>query len=616
MPPLILTGVRAHAHPILGLGPVYQRFFHFVPSWMFVTAVTALGAYLACRQIRPQLSGPVQGLVARLCRTLYSQLDLGRDWFWFACGCGILLLSIDYHGFTQGFFRLDDFAFIQDARERMPFLRLLNLYHNDHSLPLFRLWVSGIVSLLGPSASPAELARAFNIVNYVTCLGVLLGGIVFLSECAARRITAICFCIFAWSWPGWGEFTTGYYTLIVYPQTLVLGLASTTMVLRFLRSGELGWMLASVACALLASGLDISGMWVFPAVVGFAWMAGGWQNHSVRRLAPWLLVAFVLGAYYHLLWLKHPFEGREFEQNPSGWAVSRSIIDNLTMHFWRLPLAFASGVGGTFTSTIIPGFLGMFAPKFYGNAVRSVPVYVAEAMVLAGVGWLGWRQAGSLSPGNRRLFAAIGLPVLILIGMTSVARADELNQPGSFWPTKYFCVPHAWAALAAVFLMDRTALGSPDKAQRSARWIAIAVIGSIWMLASHWYLERALAIHAAYQPAGREGNVAAARLRREDYAVFLRDIETLSVRCQQKQLAVPSPDGMYWAHPFLEFGYDPKRGGTYRFTDLLSVAPVLGVTLQERPLKEIPPSTLRAIEGIPSLKRVFDPNPPASPIDL
>jgi hypothetical protein len=535
---------------------------------------------------------------------------LSRDWGWLTAGCGALLLLTDYRGFTHGFFRWDDFAFIQDARGTLPLPELLRMYHNDHSLPLFRLWVSGVVALMGPSATASQLASAFNLVNYLTCLAVLLAGASLLTACAVRRVAAICFCFFAWFWPGWGEFTTGFYTLIVYPQTFVCGALSIMMLLRFLRGRKTGWLLAGLFCVLLACGLDISGIWVFPAIGGFAWTVGGWRNRRVHMLAPWLFLTFGLVAYYHIVWFHHPFAGREFVQNPRGQTVNHSLVCNLTTHFWRLPFAMVSGVGGTLLSAITPGFLGMTAPQFYGNALRCAPIYAIEALALAGSVWTGWRNAHLLAPTDRRLLFALVLPVFVLIGMTCVARVQSLDLPGSLWPTKYFCVPQVWAVLAAVFLLDRTVLSTPARAQRAARWIAGAVIAGFWLLVSFWYLERALAIDAARIPAGRQGNTALAVRRRADFDVFQRDIETLARRIGRQQIDIPPPLGLYWAHPCLEFGFDSVLGGTYLFTDLLSVAPSTGITLRERPRAEIPPVTLQAIEQIPTLKRVFDSTPP------
>jgi hypothetical protein len=160
-------------------------------------------------------------------------------------------------------------------------------------------------------------------------------------------------------------------------------------------------------------------------------------------------------------------------------------------------------------------------------------------------------------------------------------------------------------------LLDRTALRTPETARAAARWIAGAIIAGIWLVATFWYLEQALDIPTARRPAGRQGNTRAAMLRRADFETFQRNMEELARRTGRKQLEVPPPAGIYWAHPNLEFGYDPKMGGSYSFCDLLSVAPATGLTLRERPPTEVSAETLRAIEAIPSLQRVFDPTPPA-----
>jgi hypothetical protein len=332
-------------------------------------------------------------------------------------------------------------------------------------------------------------------------------------------------------------------------------------------------------------------------------------------LAPWLLAGLMFASYYHLVWFKHPFEGREFEQNPGGLSVGHSLGHNLVAHYWRLPLTVESGVAGALLSAVLPCVLGAAAPGIKGNMHRSAPIYAAEALVLAGVAWLAWRQSRRMSPNDRRLLAAICLPVLILVGMTGIARADGLNLPGSLWPTKYFCVPQVWAVLAAAFMVDRVALASAQGMRRSARWVAAAGAAAIWMLASQWCLERALAVHAARQPAGREGNAEAASLRRADFERFERDFAGLAKAIGRKQVVVPAPEGIYWAYPYLEYGYDPVLGGCFSFADLLSVAPNLGISLQERPANEVPPATLKAIEENPSLRRVFDPRAPGRSLD-
>jgi hypothetical protein len=597
-------------HPCLAMGPVYDRLRGFIPAWALVTALGAAAAWLALRHVEPDLAGASPSWTDRLARRLYAPLKLQHDWLWLAGGVGLLLLATDWQGFTRGFFRWDDFAYIQDVRENGSLPKLLNQYHNDHIQPLFRLWVAGVMAGAGPTATAAQLARAFNAVNFLTCFGVLAGGSVLLAAVSARRITVLFFCLFAWIWPGWGEFTTGFYTLIVYPQTLVAGLLSVILLLRFLRGGSVAWLGSSLLGALLAAGLDVSGMWVFLAIPGFAWALGGWRNPAVRRLAPWLLLAFGLAAYYHLAWARHPFAGRELVQNPTAQVLNHSLLDNLRHYPGRFPLMFATGLGATLLTSFIPGWAGIVAPHFSGRWLASAPFYGVEILTFTIIGWLGWRLARRLAESDRRLLVAFVLPAVVLIGMTVAARIHTFVTPGIFWPTKYLCVPQVWWVLTAAFLMERSLLGSAATMRTNARWIVGTMLAGIWLLASQWYLERALDITPGWHPAGRQGNAAAAELRRAEYASFQQGLEELSRRTGQNQLEVPPPAGLYWAYPRLEFGYDPVQGGTYLFPDLLSIAPATGLRLRERPRSEIAPQTLRLIDELPALRRVFDPTPP------
>ena len=136
---------------LLAMGPVYEKFLGFLPGW---TLLTALGAVLALRRIQPRLEGATAGRCEDTARFLHPPLVWRRDWLGLAGACAALLLVAD----CQGFFRWDDFAFIRDVRENVPLATHLNQYHYDHSLPLFRLWVPGLVACAGPAATADELA--------------------------------------------------------------------------------------------------------------------------------------------------------------------------------------------------------------------------------------------------------------------------------------------------------------------------------------------------------------------------------------------------------------------------------------------------------------------------
>ena len=120
------------------------------------------------------------------------------------------------------------------------------------------------------AAGPARLRRAsalaaiFNLANFLTYLGVLLAGCWLLAELSARRVTLAAFALFAWLWPGWGEFTSGLYTISVYPQTMIFGFAAVALWLRGMPGPARGWIGLSLLAAAGSASLDISGVWIFP----------------------------------------------------------------------------------------------------------------------------------------------------------------------------------------------------------------------------------------------------------------------------------------------------------------------------------------------------------------
>ena len=592
---------------LLAMGPVYARGLQFLAGWISLTLLLGLGAWLGLRRWQPAAAGPPRGRGDRAWQFLLAPVNLPRDWIWLVPVGIALLLATDYVGFTQGFFRWDDFSFVQVARDGLPLARQMSLYHNDHSLPLLRLWIAGVVTWAGPDATAGTLARAFNLVNFLTCLGVLLAGAALLADFGVKRLAAIGFMFFAWCWPGWGEFTTGFYTLIVYPQTLVCGLIAILLLGRYRRRGGRGWLAGGLLALLIAGGLDISGIWVVVAAAGFAWAGPADPPASGRRLWPWLLLALVVMAYYHLVWFHHPRIGRELVQNPRGQDVNHSLLLNLTTHPAVLPAAVISGLGGGLLNEVLPGFLGLTAPWLEGHRRWELAIRAAEFLALAAAAGVSWRLGRRLAPPDRRRLLACLLPAVVLIGLVALARGHSLKVPGTLWPTKYFCVPQVWGVLAAAFLLDRL---FPAAATRAAAWTAGAFLAGAWLVATHWALEQALDIPAARRPAGRQGNTAAALARRADFFALQADFEELARRTGEHRLSIPPPLGLYWAHPYLEFGYDPVLGGTYLFTDLLAVAPASGVTLREVPAADVPAATQRAMAGLPHLQRVFDPTPP------
>jgi len=116
----------------------------------------------------------------------------------------LLLLATDYHGFTQGFFRWDDFSFIQDAG---------NAIATPIAQHVSQRSLHAIVSGCGWQACSHGSGPPHRRLNSHGCSisrttylpSCAAGRCALLAACSVRRITAVCFCLFAWFWPGWGR---------------------------------------------------------------------------------------------------------------------------------------------------------------------------------------------------------------------------------------------------------------------------------------------------------------------------------------------------------------------------------------------------------------------------
>jgi hypothetical protein len=601
---------------VLAFGALYGRVAHFAPRWAALT-VAVLGATIAlgrwrCRR-SPAAPTPRS---SRLAAYLLGRSAGGRDRLVILLGCAGLLLALDYDGFTEGFFRQDDFAFVQDAREGIPLMRQIRLYHNDHSLPLYRVEVSAMVAAAGPGASASGLAAIFNLANFLTYLGVLLGGCWVLAELSARRATLAAFALFAWLWPGWGEFTSGLYTISVYPQTMLFGFAAVALWLRGARTGRGAWFGLGLLAAAGSASLDISGVWIFPVLAAFAWADRGRPDRKSSGVAlAGLAVVFALAAAYHLVLAKHSLVGRELVQNPQARLLSYGRPQIAALLSWKTVRAMIFGLGGTILSTFTSPVLQILGPHLDNHPLYGSLFAWADLGATAGLALIFWKYARRLPTVDRRLFLAALWPVVLATGMSVVARPLVVGQPGLLWPTKYFPLPYCWLVLAAVLLVDRLAFRDPAAAGRALRRLGSVAILGVWLCLSQWYLERAMALTFPWMPGGRYHNSHVAVLRRADFAAFQGDTARLAALAGTTRLALPKPTGGFWYYPFLEEGEDRRYGSTYYFADLLAVAPEDPVTLSARPLAAVPPATLAALRRIPELDGFFESEtgPPAAP---
>lgn len=571
----------------------------FLLTWSVVSAIAwALGAALLWVGWR-SLSGTTH---AQLAAVAAQPLEGRRCWLVAAVLIAGLLLIVDGRGFAHGFFRYDDFAFVADARTAGSFGEYLRMYHNDHSLPLYRLQVWSLLKLAGPESSAAQLAVLFNLSAFVTFFLLLGSGLWVLTLLGVGRLAAACFVALLWFWPGWGEFVAGFYTLLGYPQTVVLGFAALGVLLHFSQKGGtlpvVGLFLLTLACTLLI----LPGVWAVPALLAFALALPGTVPPARRRLAlAAVAAAGVVALVYHAGIAPHAFTPRELVQNPSGGLANTSVMHNLRQYGLMMPVRFLSGLGGVFVSGAVPPLLERLPlrPQFtagWNTAVSAAEIAGCIAVVGAGLALL-------RGPDRRWLLAA-GVALAVPVAMVVLARVNLADMPGSFWPAKYKCISYCWFALAVALLLDRR-----FRLQRTAGapLLATALLlgATAWACLAEQQLERRLALQLPWWAGGREHNVAMARLRRDDYARLLADTGQLATALRTTSVSLPAGTVVAEPYPSLELGTDAVRGANYQFLDLYALGGDRSWSVQRAPVNQLDEPTQRALAGIPRLARLY-----------
>jgi hypothetical protein len=579
----------------------YERMGQFIPKWLALTASLGAAVYLVAVALRPRwlASARFGRAAAYAAETPKSALD----WRWLVFGSTALLLALDGGGFTRGFFRQDDFAFMQDTHEPISFGSYLTLYESDHSCPIFRLEVWALARAAGNGATSGGLTALFNVASFSVYLCLLLSGCWLLVELGARRVSLALFCLVLWFWPSWGEYTAGFYSLSLRPQTMVLGFASAAMLLRALRTSRMCWVALSLVSACLAAGVDSSGIWVLPTLAGFAWaVSRAAHKRMLSAFAAGAICAFALTLLYHLVLTRHAFSARELVQNPSAFTFRDLLRHSLSP--W-LPVSVLSGLGGTILSVFTPPVIQILQMRPVDHWL-SLPIRLIESLVCLGAIQLAWRLGRQLPTTERRVLAALSFPVIITVIMCLAARPSLQGTPGVYWSAKYTCLPYCWLAMAGTYLADRAFLFREAKQSRPLLCVLAITIFGGWMSVSYWYFEKAMPMHSPWMPGGRYHNVLLADLRRDDFERFDRDAARVAELTGMKTLSVPALRGAYWkCYPYLELGDGGVLGKNYQFQDLLSVAPSRGLRLVQAGDAEISQKMRRALDEVPEFGRLF-----------
>jgi hypothetical protein len=506
------------------------------------------------------------------CRTAWAtvsrvsmQVPRGlRQWFMIILGCLLVVLVFDLSGFLHGFFRLDDFEYLRVVRQENIFRQLL-LPHGGHSLPFFRVEMLALATVSGPTPP------LFNFVNLTTCVALLATGCWLLVEMGVGWLGLAAFVGLNWFWPGWGDFTAGYFSLLDYVQGYALGFAAIAALLRTATTGRRLWLAMAFVLATAALGVGLVSTWVLPAMLTFA--AANW---SARGGATVLLRPFVIGfamvtvafTVCNLLIFRHgEFLGPDMggPSHPAGM-------------LWSL----LSGVGGVMLYTLLP--------VQAGSLNTGGLVHVLEIGAI-GLGlWPVLRLWPRLDRTNRRLLLAAVVTLLVQIAMIVIARRPLLA--GFYWSAKWTAMAHCTFVIIVALVVDRCVRLAPRGGEPVVKWAAAFFLVGLWAAVATPHL-----LDAMGAPVSRANNVRNAISRRTDFDRLSASIERLAFLSKQRPVTLPpcSPDCFDRVFPRLE-GYSLAQVASVLPADLIRIAPQSGP----------PAAPLRAlIANIPDLRRLY-----------
>ena len=487
-----------------------------------------------------------------------------RQWCLIILGCLLIVLVFDLPGFVHGFFRLDDFEYLRVVRQENVFRQLL-LPHGGHSIPLFRGEIFALATVSGPS-SPL-----FNLVNLATCVAVLAAGCWLLAELGVGWLGLATFVCLNWFWPGWGEFTAGYYCMLGYVQGLALGFAAVAALLRAAATDSRRWLALAFVLTGAALGLGLASAWVFPALGVFAAAALPTRADTASWLRPFVIGILILGLVF-AAWNLAVFRHGGFLGSPVGGPFNLvAILSSLE-----------SGVGGVMLFTLLPVQAG---------SLNTLGLVYGLEITAIGLGlWIAFRLAGRLGGTDRRLLSALTATLLVQIAMVAIARRPLLA--GFYWPPKWTAMAHCTFVMIVAFALDRRLRCSPDGGGPAWKWASVAFLLGIWAAFATPRL-----LDAMGAPVSRANNVRGAISRRADFGRLSASIERLALAMRQRPVVLPPcpADRFNGVFPRLE-GYSLSQVACALPADLIRIAP------QPRP----PAPQMRAIiAAIPDLRRLY-----------
>jgi len=590
-------------------GEAYARFWESLPSWsawtlVFIMAIA--GSVLIMQRSELVLNGV---------RDAWISAKPGTKGTLYVLWCLFVPLLFDGSRFANGFVRQDDFSFLQVVRENDRLLPQLLLHHNDHALPLFRYQVWLIVKLAGPDIGAVGLAHWVNGLIFFSCTGLLLAGTWLLRELNCSALARFVFPFLLWLWPGWGEFTAGFFTYVIYVQVVACGTASAAAACRYFRNGSRAWGALSLLFIVLAVGINTSGYSAF-AIAGVFCLCDFASQREARSLKflGGLLVTFLLLQIFFYVAFSHPYSPRELVQNPTGKSLSSLDLPVNRTAFLPVVLALLSGLGGVILGYVAPIFLQFYNARLSPNMVFAL-TGLQLAVFVALTCWF-WPSFKRLGAKDRILAVGLGICMLSTVGMLALARPHHLvATPIFLWHPKYLVFSISWLCLGGVFLADRCRLfQSPRPRPVATRCVFLLLVG-MWFTYSIWSCERALLPGpTAYIPRGRYGNEVTAKARFEQYQAVMKQLKALAEeQAAGRWVELPYPEkwseAFFKTYTLLEWGGDfTPRGVTHLFWDMPAADPHLNLSGRWVSLDSLDDRMRQRLMGVPWIAPAFRKN--------
>jgi hypothetical protein len=348
---------------------------------------------------------------------------------WFFICCAIILLQY-WPTLFYGFFRYDDFTILSYTTTHN-LTEILTVPHDDHPYSLFRLQLRILTMLFGVHPLP------YNITLLATFIFTLLFVVLIMREMGVHALGTLIVLVLFTGLSAWGETISGYYTQMIHPEMALLSLVCIQTYLRWEKSFNPLLPPLMVVFMTVASLIDISGLWVPPAILTFIACHHRARNPTVPLGHFFFNRSWVVVAVFGVLLLVSLFNLYIFAIVAPGrflvladQAMPESTTQSVSTIFQQLFFIIS---GGILLIKLFPiGYWHIPTPVL-------VPLLIGVLLIAIGGGWFVWRKMDRATKWH-----GVAL-LLIILGTSFIAvLARRYADFGHAWPAKYIGTPYMW----------------------------------------------------------------------------------------------------------------------------------------------------------------------------